>query len=371
MGVPPLHAFYAGRILNALTGILLVALAMRTMPQYAWAFAIVGWTPMLLYLAGSFSADTVTTGIAFCTTAAALRLLKGEVSRKRWAGFIVLAFLLALAKPAYVLVPLLVLPLWRFRPARPFIATTLAAMTSGAAIAAWTARAGYFAMRPDLLANPQAQLRHMLGYPLRVASAVVSDYARHTTQYFDHFVGRLGWLDIGLPDSVELAYLLAFLYVALSSGAGFSPRVRMLVLSVFVASLVMVSVSQYMIWTPVGSSDVDGIQGRYFLPVSPLPLIALAVKRLPWRWWIPTGIALFRQWRRDRDAGPSLLLNERPQQRVDCERRLLHSLRVGAADRQPWRRLVAECVFEPAMHVVAHVLAVPQSVLHEGDLVAG
>lgn len=292
LGIPPLAAFYLGRIANALAGILLVMLAMRTVPQLAWAFAMVGLTPMFLYLAGSFSADTVTSGIAFAAAAYALRLWQDEGPRTAWVAFIVLAFLLALAKPAYLLVPLLSLALWRSRQARPLIAAAIAAMGAGAAIAAWTARAGYFAMRPDLLADPRQQFAHITRYPLRVATAVLSDYARHTEQYFEHFVGRLGWLDIGLPAFVRYAYLAAFLYVALSCGLPLTWRRRLLILAVFAGSLVLVSVSQYMIWTPVGSSEVDGIQGRYFLPVAPLLIVALGGNWLRQRWWIPAGIAI-------------------------------------------------------------------------------
>jgi uncharacterized membrane protein len=290
--VPPLAAFYLGRMANALAGILLVALAMRAMPKLAWAFAMVGLTPMFLYLAGSYSADTLTTGIAFSAIAYALRLWEEEGTRRLWAIFIALSFLLALAKPAYLLIPLLSLPLWRVPRARPLIAASIVAMASGAAIAAWTARIGYFAMRPDLLANPSAQLTHMTHYPMRVAAAVLSDYGRHTSQYFDHFVGRLGWLDIGLPQYVERAFLAAFIYVALATHIKLSWGRRLWIAAIFAGSLVMVSVSQYMIWTPVGSSDVDGIQGRYFLPVFPLLLIALSGSWPKPRWWIPASIAI-------------------------------------------------------------------------------
>ena len=35
-----------------------------------------------------------------------------------------------------------------------------------------------------------------------------------------------------------------------------------------------------MSWTPLGSSVVEGVQGRYFLPVLPLALTALRSRRL-------------------------------------------------------------------------------------------
>ncbi len=43
-------------------------------------------------------------------------------------------------------------------------------------------------------------------------------------------------------------------------------------------------------WTPVGALTVRDVQGRYFLPLAPLPLITIAVLRArppappPWTW---------------------------------------------------------------------------------------
>jgi uncharacterized membrane protein len=46
---------------------------------------------------------------------------------------------------------------------------------------------------------------------------------------------------------------------------------------VFVISLVAIAGALYLVWTPVGASQVGGIQGRYFIPILPLliPLFIL------------------------------------------------------------------------------------------------
>ena len=49
---------------------------------------------------------------------------------------------------------------------------------------------------------------------------------------------------------------------------------------VFIASLVAVAGALYIGWTPVGQNWVDGIQGRYFLPVIPLLIpIFMVIRR--------------------------------------------------------------------------------------------
>ena len=42
----------------------------------------------------------------------------------------------------------------------------------------------------------------------------------------------------------------------------------------------LLSLSQYVTWTPLGAGLVDGLQGRYFLPVAPVAAILFYNRRL-------------------------------------------------------------------------------------------
>lgn len=45
--------------------------------------------------------------------------------------------------------------------------------------------------------------------------------------------------------------------------------------AIVLATLVLISASQYAVWTPLGARFVEGIQGRYFIPVAPFAVWAL------------------------------------------------------------------------------------------------
>lgn len=272
---PTLVSFYAARMANALAGVLLVMAAMRLAPAAAWVFGAVGLTPMFLYLCGSFSADVVTIGLAFCTAAAGLR----AAARPR----ALFAFLLTLAKPAYFLIG--VAPALRR-------ALVLGLIVIGVVIAAWTTRAAYYPMRPDVVTDAPQQLEHVKRAPHRFVVLAARDYAQNIDQYYEHFIGRLGWLDIGLPRFVRWMFGLLFLYIAGATAVELTAQRRLLLLAAFLGTLLIVSLSQYLIWTAVGANEIHGIQGRYFLPVAPLLLLACSRRLWPFRAAVPLAVAL-------------------------------------------------------------------------------
>jgi uncharacterized membrane protein len=277
---PTLAGFYAGRIANGLAGVLLVALAMWLSPQAAWIFGIVGLTPMFLFLGGSYSADVVTTGLACCVIAAGRNAVAPLASA-----------LLALAKPGYALIPFIASPRLRDRSERLRIGATLVVTVLCAWLAAASARTAYYQLRGDVPTDASAQLKHVVQEPLRFVSIAAKDYVSHAAQYRDQLVGRLGWLDVGLPPFVIWSYVIVFLYVALSTSISLKIIERLTIAMVAIATLLILSLSQYLVWTAVGSTAIEGLQGRYFLPVVPLVLLAISARVLPMTRWVPLIVA--------------------------------------------------------------------------------
>jgi uncharacterized membrane protein len=279
IGVRTLYAFYAGRVMNAIAGVLLVMLAMRLLPEAAWVFGSIGLTPMFLYLAGTFSADVVTCGLAFCATAAALR------PGVRRAAFPLFAALLSLAKPGYALIALIAVPRLRERKERLPVAVALAAAAICGWVATTIARAAYYPLRNDVVTDASAQIAHVAAAPVEFVRIAAVHYVHHAWQYFTHLIGRLGWLDIGLPRIVYVAYAILLLYVALSVSLRIGVIERVTLAIVFTATLLVLALSQYLVWSPVGGVDIEGLQGRYFLPIVPLALLTISARCLRWTRW--------------------------------------------------------------------------------------
>jgi uncharacterized membrane protein len=99
-------------------------------------------------------------------------------------------------------------------------------------------------------------------------------------------VGVLGHLNIPLPGALYLIYPLALVAAALSDPRDpgeLSPPRRIALVGIFLACAGCVFTMAYLGWNPLGAETISGVQGRYFVPVLPLLLLALpaAGTRLP------------------------------------------------------------------------------------------
>lgn len=91
--------------------------------------------------------------------------------------------------------------------------------------------------------------------------------------------GILGWLDIQLS-AISYFFMKLIVYVMVVTGvvASAIKKKYYSLLSIFMAliSLFVISLSLYITWTAVGESHVDGVQGRYMIPIFLLITYALS-----------------------------------------------------------------------------------------------
>lgn len=286
LGLPRLGAFYAGRIVNALIGLAMLGAALRLLPFGRNAMLATALLPAFSYQTGSLSPDAVINGIGFLGLALALRI--GFMTRRptgRLALFLA-APLLALAKGVYL--PLMAAGLrWPEdrRDPRPWL--ILAAMVAGAAaFILWMKASGgsqalyHIVSRKTGETTMTAPLADQLGFILHDPAAYMrtlfSSIAERAPVYALQIVGRFGWNAILLP---LLAYPLALLMLtaALLSGLGmrFSIAQRIWWLTIAAGTALLIETAMYLTGTPLGADYIQGTQGRYFLPILPLALLAL------------------------------------------------------------------------------------------------
>ncbi len=276
-GAPPLALLYLARLANLIAGTLLVVFAVRLLPAYKWLAVMVSLTPMALSLRASASADVTSTGAAFLLAAGVARLAWGqdEPARRRDLVLIVVSSaVLCAAKAAYVPLAFLVLliPAVRFpRGGRArFLILDLSVSLAVFLLALVTHRTtGVF--RFDVAVDPGQQIETALAHPWDFLQLVAKDYVIHAPRYLVQFIGKLGWLDTMLPTAFLVAYLSVLLALAFVDVEKIEirPWQRGVVAAAILAILVLISASQYAAWTPYKADHIEGIQGRYFIPLAP------------------------------------------------------------------------------------------------------
>jgi len=267
----PVVTFYLGRILNLALLVTLVAMAIRVTPFGKWIFCAAALLPMTLFLAASWSPDAATIALAFLFTAMLLREIVGD-RRPRLSVLAIVGALLGLAKPAYFLIALLALLI----PVRRFVVATvvIGATLIGSAMAMSNAARAH-TPRSDIAVDSAAQRRCLVEKPLHFAGVAVRHVLQYRFEYTEQMIGRLGMLDIRLPDIIIWSELLLLLIAALASGGSLPVAGRALAILIFVATVGGILVAFFVGYSR--SCDViEGIQGRYLLPVLPLLLLALS-----------------------------------------------------------------------------------------------
>jgi hypothetical protein len=114
----------------------------------------------------------------------------------------------------------------------------------------------------------------MLGHPVAFLGTLLKDLIANGPAYFQGWINGYGYYYWTPPIIVTVIYLLSLLAVLLtdSTAAQVTRKLRLVLLLIFAAGYIATIASLYVSYTPVGSGQVFGVQGRYFLPLL-LPLL--------------------------------------------------------------------------------------------------
>jgi uncharacterized membrane protein len=283
----PAGTLYAGRLAGLVTSLGLMILSIRICPVRKWPLALLALTPMAAFLRSSVTADSQTSAAAAVLTSVILGLIVvPRAAQPRHVALLLLASAtLALSKSVYAPLSALVLAIPRANLGRRrrgiVIGAVLLVTAAGVGVSTWVAHLTYTPFQDG--ADPAAQLARVLGDPGRFLAVTASDLWRHLPRYAVEFVGKLGWLDTTIPAPLTVGYglLLAALTVQGEPLATSMDEGRRMIFVVIVTLCVfLVALSQYLSWTAVGAGILEGVQGRYFIPLGP-PVAALFLRRGP------------------------------------------------------------------------------------------
>jgi hypothetical protein len=258
------------RLVNVVIAVALGFAALRLWPSgRALLFSLLAM-PMALSLFGSAAHD----GLMITGAALAVALILRRHAASVLGGALLLG-LIAAGRPVYA--PLVLLPLLdRWTAPRAWIGVALGA----ACIASWApiAEAARVEFPHDgLHVDSSEQLAYLLGHLQAIPTIALHTLIVHGREYVIMVIGAIGALDTLLPKPYYVAAALTLAVACCADALGPSARRgAALVLAVLLASAAAVFLSQDLIWTAVGADVIEGVQGRYFLPLAPLAALLIA-----------------------------------------------------------------------------------------------
>jgi uncharacterized membrane protein len=271
-----------GRLLNLALCIGLVVWALKLVPFGRWLMLIVALSPPMAAGAAAFGQDALVNGGGFLLTALGLRI----AAEKRWTGSRaaivgLVGIAVSLAKFAYLpLVAIAALPLPRgVRMQRWLLPPMLIGSAAAALIYAWMRLNAHAVVDPFLPWMPTfaEQLSWAISNPLDFSLLI----ARTWLFWLPSAWARLYTFGDATVPGVRLAAvpgiagLLAMMAYGDRDATALTRGRRIWMLLIFAAVALLITIAMFMTLAGRGAATIDGIQGRYFLPVFPLGAFAL------------------------------------------------------------------------------------------------
>lgn len=303
--------YYGSQFLNLLVYLILGFVGLRAAGFGRWALFVIASVPMSLYLATSLSYDANMLALCIAYLGVVSGVSSGRVpmARAQW-GLLALGIMLALSKPLIG---------WIFFAPWVFIAIAregwlprlrwlfMTSLVPAAIHAVWILS---IVSGSDSYARPDVEsvngMALLIDSPLSYLQMLVATAFSSTGQLIlKGMVGVFGWLDIYPPSYFYTVATLAivgatFLNVS-AKPAGFRTGLFAWVIALIVT--IIMCIPFYAYWTQPQSPVIEGLQGRYFLPLAAFvamfcsvsihqvwrgPVAALVVVSIP----LMSGIAL-------------------------------------------------------------------------------
>lgn len=278
---------YGGRIVNMLVAIFMLYLAIKLMPFGKKILLIPALIPIAIEGFTSLSPDAMTISMSFLYIAYILNLAfgkKDKIELKEKVLLLLMSIIIALCKIVYLpLVGLiLIIPKEKFKNEsnkNKIINFLVIAGIATILNLAWLAVAGRY-LSNFREGDSKLQVLLALQNPIKYIQNMLYTINYQGNNYLLTLFGSdLGWGElIKLYAIVPYDFIAIYLFTAVTDEElkGKFKKYQLVWMSLVVlAIIVLVITSLYVQWTVIGAEYIQGVQGRYFLPILPLVMILL------------------------------------------------------------------------------------------------
>lgn len=287
----PMVIFYCGRIFNLIATSAIIVFAISLLKKHRLVLLSVVFIPMFLQQAISYSYDGILNSLCLLIIAYGIRFLTTDAKvRKR--DIVIMAIALAfigLIKLPYVIVaaPLLFVKSEKFSKHK-WVKWLVALGLLVAMVTPYVIdnKISVVENSEDIVAvnDPDLDQRghpiESLLHPRSVIKIFLKTLYFKKAFYINSLIGYFGWFYFALDDILIMMYV-AFLIIAVLSDREERLNWKVRIWTLFAAIVLSMSflLVMYLEWSTLSSPLIEGVQGRYFLPVVPLLMLAFIPKK--------------------------------------------------------------------------------------------
>lgn len=272
-------------LFTVLTGFLVLYLA----PSMQFTLLSILFMPMSLAMSSAISADPILNCASIIWLACILRLKSGKGITPIVALAVYFSvFIISHVKVVYA--PLLLL-IWLVKPS--LLKSDFSLLIKGILLSSFIGLSLSFIVFPqhtpvELALSTKAQGEFLFNHPVAALLIPFKTLFEYKQFYFISLFANFGSLDTNLPFSIVVLMAFSFFVIAILERLNSFEKILSindLLILAAVVFLVIIGIfdATYMIWTShtkgVGVPFVDGVQGRYFIPL--LPYLMLFFYAIP------------------------------------------------------------------------------------------
>ena len=289
-------SFTTSLLLSRLTNLLLyttiIYFAIKNIPICKRLLAFIALLPGSMFLASQFSLDALIIAFTFLGIALLIKMIlsKGKISITDLITFILSMILASSPKGVYILI--LLFPL--FLPKEKFKNKEQKNLIALSLILIILLVISSF-MVPMLLDSvPSSDPRGGNVSALRQTLLLIEQPISFLKIFLENMLGNFAYKLIGIETIGHFAYVglispSNLFYLSLfmltfftftdsykqDEGNHISTRMKLILLVIIITIISLIWLVFYLTFTPIGSTVINGVQGRYFIPLLPLVLILL------------------------------------------------------------------------------------------------
>ena len=281
--------YYIARITNFLLFVLLVYYAIKLLPIGKYALLLLCLNPLTVQCAVTLTLDTLINALSFLLIACVLNKLfvDKKIAKKDLIIIGSVAILLSFMKYAYfpLIGSLLLLISKKNKKSTNISLLVIMIISMIVAIGSFLFFGRYYVTNNSYVINngidSAKQLSFIIHNPVDYLNVLLNTTLKNGSFYFFTLLGRnLSRYLIHIPEIFQVIYfaILIFSIYIEKSKYELSKISRLLFWAIFVGTYIIVLTGLYVGWSQTGAPIIEGIQGRYFLPIALLPGLCLIRK---------------------------------------------------------------------------------------------
>ena len=279
---------YLGRIVNFIVFMAIMYFSIKYIPFKKNLLFFISLLPITIQEAVSLAPDALTIASVSALISFVLYMKytkNGLMSKKEKIIMIILPIIIAMCKIVYLPVCLLLfmIPKERFKSNKnKIVSISILALIVIILNLMWTAKVSIYLQAGMHGSNSSEQIKFILTHPIKYVAILFKTFELYGDFHIFNMMGRqLSYMDVYVYAPyiyISILILISLLFIRDNDVKKIEKKYIFLMIFIILSILLLIYTSIYIQWSSYKLDYVDGVQGRYYIPI--LLLVGLILSNL-------------------------------------------------------------------------------------------